>query len=66
MGAYEFAGRSCDLNGDGAVAVADLLGVLGAWGPCPAPCPPTPCAADFDDDCQVGVIDLLILLGQWD
>ena len=63
MGAYEFQGRSCDLDGDGSVGVTDLLTVLGAWGPCPSPCPS--CPSDFDGDCLVGVTDLLILLGNW-
>ncbi len=49
-----------DLNGDGAVNVLDLLGLLGAWGPC-AP----PCAADLDGDGDVGVTDLLVLLANW-
>ena len=53
-----------DLDGDGTVGILDLLGLLGAWGPCPAPCPQS-CAADLDDDCQVGVTDLLILLANW-
>ncbi len=50
-----------DVDGDGTVGILDLLGLLGAWGPCPAPCPQS-CAADLDDDCQVGITDLLILL----
>jgi len=53
-----------DVDGDGVVGVVDLLALLGAWGPCPEPCPPA-CVADFDDDCQVGVTDLLILLANW-
>ncbi len=54
-----------DADGSGQVNVADLLALLGAWGPCPQPCPPR-CAADFDGDCQVAVSDLLILLANYD
>ncbi|MHC4320235.1 MAG: right-handed parallel beta-helix repeat-containing protein [Planctomycetota bacterium] len=64
MGAYEFQGRSCDLDGSGAVGVTDFLALLAAWGPCPDPCPPS-CPADFDGDCTVGVTDFLLLLAQW-
>ncbi len=53
-----------DLNGDGSVGVADLLVMLGAWGPCGAPCPPS-CPADVDGDCQVAVTDLLVVLANW-
>lgn len=48
-----------DINGDGVVNVADLLLVLGAWGPNPGH------PADFNGDGVVGVIDLLVLLGAW-
>ena len=37
---------------------------MDAWGPCPELCPPS-CAADLDGDCQVGVVDFLILLANW-
>ncbi len=53
-----------DLDGDGVVGVVDLLAVLGAWGPCAAPCPPW-CAADLDSDCAVGIIDFLTVLIHW-
>lgn len=53
-----------DIDGDGVVGVADLLILLGGWGGCPQPCPPS-CAADLDNDCQVGVGDLLIVLANW-
>ncbi len=53
-----------DVDGDGNVGILDFLALLGSWGPCPPPCPPS-CPADFDDDCQVGITDLLILLGNW-
>jgi hypothetical protein len=64
MGAYEFQDRSCDLDGSGMVGITDFLALLAAWGPCPAPCPPS-CPADFDGDCEVGVTDFLILLANW-
>ncbi len=51
-----------DLDFDGVVGVADLLILLGNWGPC-ADC--KDCPADIDGDCTVGVKDLLILLGNW-
>lgn len=57
-------GVANDLNGDGVVDVIDLLLLLGAWGPCQPPCPPT-CAEDLDGDCDVGVVDLLLLLANW-
>ena len=53
-----------DLDENGIVNVTDLLILLGQFGPCPDPCPPS-CEADIDDDCVVGVIDLLIMLGNW-
>jgi hypothetical protein len=52
-----------DLNGDGVVDVADLLALLGHWGPCPSP--PAECPADLDDDGSVAVEDLLVLLANW-
>jgi hypothetical protein len=57
------AGAPGDLDGSGAVDITDLLTLLAAWGPCPAPCPP--CGADLDGDCQVGVTDLLVQLANW-
>ncbi len=53
-----------DLDGDGAVGITDLIQLLGAWGPCPAPCPPS-CGADLNGDCQVGIVDLITLLANW-
>ena len=53
-----------DIDGDGTVGVSDLLIMLGAWGACPDPCPPS-CPSDLDGDCMVGVTDLLVLLGNW-
>ncbi|MHC4946703.1 MAG: multiheme c-type cytochrome [Planctomycetota bacterium] len=52
-----------DATGDGLVDVADLLLVLGEWGPCPAP--PTECPADVDGTGEVDVSDLLMVLGNW-
>jgi len=54
---------------DGLINVADLLGVIGSWGPCPSPCTPPSnfavCRADLNDDCVVGVADLLAVIGAW-
>ncbi len=49
-----------DVNGDAVVDVADLLELLGTWGPC-ADCP-----ADFNGNGTVDVLDLLALLGTFD
>lgn len=51
--------RSADFDADGTVDLADLLEVLGTWGPCEG------CPADLDGDGSVGFADLLVLLGQW-
>ncbi len=56
------AAPPCDLNGDGAVGMADFLGLLGAWGAC-TDC--SACPADFDGDCAVGVTDVLELMASW-
>ena len=48
-----------DVNGDTDVAVADLLAVLAAWGPCAA------CPEDIVDDGEVDTLDLLDLLAAW-
>ena len=53
-----------DIDGDGVVGITDLLMLLAAWGPCPAPCPSS-CAADLDADCNVGISDFLLLLANW-
>ncbi len=53
-----------DVDGDNVVGILDFLALLGAWGPCPAPCPGS-CPADLDDDCTVGILDFLILLANW-
>ncbi len=52
-----------DINADGCVNVTDLLAVIGAWGPCPAP--PAWCPADVNSDGQVNVTDLLAVIGEW-
>lgn len=49
---------------DGAVTFADLLVVLGGWGPCPAPCE-TSCPGDANGDCFVDFQDVLVVLGAW-
>ena len=52
-----------DTNGDGVVNVTDLLAVIAAWGPCPAP--PATCPADLNGDGLVNVADLLIVITNW-
>ena len=50
-----------DVDGDGAVDMADLLLVFGSWGSCASSdCPP-----DQDTDGNVGITDVLIVLGNW-
>jgi subtilisin family serine protease len=53
-----------DIDGNGVVDINDLLDLLGAWGACPDPCPPS-CDADLDGDCDVGITDLLTQLANW-
>ena len=48
-----------DVDGNGEVNTADLLALLGSWGPC------EDCPADFDGDGDVDAADLLALLGAW-
>ena len=52
-----------DINGDDAVNVIDLLLVINAWGPCPAP--PSPCASDINGNSAVDVNDLLLVINSW-
>jgi hypothetical protein len=52
-----------DLNNDGTVGITDLLALLAAWGPCPAP--PAACPADLNLDGMVDVGDLLLMLANW-
>lgn len=57
--AVEAAPRPADLDGDGAVAGADLGLLLGAWGACGG------CPADLDGNGDVNGADLGLLLGAW-
>ncbi len=63
-GQAEVCERPGDTNGDGHVNVADLLGVISHWGPCPAPCPwdvaPSPMG---NGACNVA--DLLMVISNW-
>jgi hypothetical protein len=52
-----------DVNGSGAVDVDDLIGVILAWGPCPAP--PAPCPADVNTSGSVDVDDLIAVILAW-
>ncbi len=60
----DLAVSPADLNVDGEVGIVDFLLLLGAWGPCPPPCPPA-CGADINGDCAVDVVDFLGLLAAW-
>jgi hypothetical protein len=51
-----------DIFEDGIVNTADLLILLGNWGPCP---PEGPCPGDIDGSGAVGTADLLMLLAAW-
>jgi hypothetical protein len=53
-----------DVNGDGSVDVQDVVAVIVAWGPCPAPCPPR-CPADLNGDCVLDVQNLIIVIVNW-
>lgn len=61
------ADPSADINGDGTTNVLDLLAVISAWGPCPAP--PGTCTADIAptaaSDGVVNVLDLLTVISEW-
>lgn len=49
-----------DVDGNRNVNILDLLDLLDAWGPCPAPC-----AEDVNEDGIVDILDLLQLLADW-
>ena len=57
------AGCSSDVSGNHVTDVADVLGVINSWGPCPAP--PLPCDADVNGSGAVNVTDLLTVLSGW-
>ena len=67
MGAYEFPARAVDpirvgdVDGDGIVGFADLLGVLASWGNDCGDC----CLADVDYNGVVDFADLLSVIGAW-
>ncbi|MCP3902677.1 MAG: hypothetical protein GY715_03495 [Planctomycetes bacterium] len=48
-----------DVNDDRDVGFADILAVIGAWGPCAG------CPADVDDSGDVGFADILAVIGAW-
>ena len=50
-----------DVDGDGLVGVADLLELIGTWGPCDSSC-----RSDLDGNGQIDVTDLLQLISDWD
>ncbi|MCP3904839.1 MAG: VCBS repeat-containing protein, partial [Planctomycetes bacterium] len=49
-----------DLSGNGQADFADILVIIGAWGPCP-----TPCLEDLNGNDQVDFADILIVIGAW-
>jgi hypothetical protein len=55
---------AADVTGDGVVDVDDLIAVILAWGPCPAP--PAACPADTNTDGVVDVDDLIAVILNWD
>jgi len=48
-----------DVNGDGVVNFADILSVIGAWGPC------QDCPQDIDGNGVVGFAEILAIIGAW-
>jgi hypothetical protein len=52
-----------DVNGSGAVDADDLVAVILAWGPCPAP--PATCEADVDASGEVDADDLVAVVLAW-
>ncbi len=67
MGAYEYQFDPveqilfADIDGNGVVDVDDLVGVIGAWGPCGEGC----CIADLDLNDAVDVDDLIAVILWW-
>ncbi|MHC5113616.1 MAG: lamin tail domain-containing protein [Planctomycetota bacterium] len=49
-----------DLSGNGQVDFADILVVIGAWGPCGVPCP-----QDLSGNGQVDFADILVIIAAW-
>jgi len=49
-----------DVNGDGIVSFADVLAIIGQWGPCS-----TACSGDLNGDGVVGFADILVVIGNW-
>ena len=64
MGAFEFQSTPCraDIDGNGSVAVNDLLAVITNWGPC---IPGQMCNSDLDLNGEVAVNDLLMVITTW-
>ncbi|MHC5114282.1 MAG: hypothetical protein ACYTGP_07630 [Planctomycetota bacterium] len=58
----DVSGDPCpeDLNDNGQVDFADILVVIGAWGPCGEPCP-----EDLNDNGQVDFADILVIIAAW-
>ncbi|MHC5112999.1 MAG: hypothetical protein ACYTGP_01065 [Planctomycetota bacterium] len=50
-----------DLDGDAEVGFADVLRVIGAWGPCP----PGACDEDINGNGNVDFADILAVIGAW-
>ncbi|MCP3904630.1 MAG: hypothetical protein GY715_13470, partial [Planctomycetes bacterium] len=53
------AGCPEDLGDDGAVAFADILAIIGAWGPCEN------CVEDLDGHRTVDFADVLLVIAAW-
>ncbi|MHC5113165.1 MAG: outer membrane protein assembly factor BamB family protein [Planctomycetota bacterium] len=56
----EPTGPAGDVDGNGVVNFADVLGAIAAWGPCNGACP-----ADVDGNGAVGFGDILVILANW-
>lgn len=57
--------RPGDVNGDGAVDVDDLFGVINGWGACPSPVSVSTCPADLDSNGAADVDDLFQVINDW-